>query len=86
MNQVDIFSAIEQKRTYQDTKWGSSFGDLNTPNDWVAYIAKYLGLAVTLPWSSPVFRQSIMKVATLCVAILERDEYAQRHYDKKESV
>lgn len=82
MNRQEIFQAIEAERNYQNGKWGADFDNKNTPNDWVAYIAKYLGNAVTLPWNKAAFRTAILKVATLCVAVLEREEYAPRHYDK----
>lgn len=78
-----IFVAISAERDYQDSKWGSAFDDKNTPNDWVAYIASYLGRAVTIPWNANIFREGLLKVAALCVAALERgDEFAPRHYDK----
>jgi hypothetical protein len=79
----DVFEAISRERDYQDDKWGSDFDNKNTPNDWVSYIAIYLGKAVTFPWDRKTFRTAILKVATLCVAILEREEYAPRHYDTK---
>lgn len=80
MKQSDVFDAITAEREYQK-KWGNEFDDKNTPNDWVAYIAAYLGKAVTLPWNREQFRIAILKVAALAVAILERSEYAPRHYD-----
>lgn len=81
MDRLEIFKAIDDERRYQDQKWGREFDDLNTPNDWVAYIAKYLGNAVTLPWNGDAFRKALTKVAALCVAALERYKYADRHYD-----
>jgi len=81
MTREAIFQLIENERAYQDGKWGSSFDDKNTPNDWVAYIAIYLGKAVTFPWDRTAFRTAILKVAALCVAVLEREEYPKRHYD-----
>lgn len=81
MTREDIFAEIERERAYQDKKWGREFDNKNTPNDWVAYIALYLGKAVTLPWDRTAFRTAILKVAALCVAILERGAYAPRHYD-----
>lgn len=83
MTRQDIFKSIEDERIYQDTKWGTEFDHKNTPNDWVAYIAIYLGKAVTFPMDIEVFRTAILKVASLCVAILEREDYAPRHYDPK---
>jgi hypothetical protein len=82
----DIFAEIEKERAYQDQKWGRTFDDKNTPNDWITYIAKYLGQAVTLPFDRTMFRTQILKVMTLCCAVLERDSYAPRHYDKGERI
>lgn len=82
MERKEVFDLIDGERTYQNKKWGAAFDDKNTPNDWVAYIAIYLGRAVTLPWNRETFRTAILKVATLAVAILERETYADRHYDK----
>jgi hypothetical protein len=77
-----VFELISKEREYQDNTWGPTFDDKNTPNDWIAYIMHYAGRAVTLPWNEIKFREGVLKVATLCVAILERVEYAPRHYDK----
>lgn len=82
MDRSEIFALVEKERAYQDKKWGRTFDDLNTPNDWITYIAKYLGQAVSLPWNRDQFRTGIIKVMTLCCAVLEREDYAARHYDQ----
>ena len=81
VNRSEIFEAINSEREYQNQRWGNSFDEKNTPNDWVAYIAKYLGQSVTMPYSDPTFRQQMLKVASLAVAALEQETYAPRHYD-----
>jgi hypothetical protein len=81
MEQEEVFGMIKSERDYQNNKWGEEFDVLNTPNDWVAYITAYAGKAVTLPWDKDAFRDSMLKVATLAVAVLEREDYAPRHYD-----
>ncbi len=78
----EIFEAVEAERAYQDKKWGREFDDKNTPNDWVAYLTRYTGLAVTMPWDEAAFRKAIVKVMAICCAILERDTFAPRHYDR----
>ncbi len=83
MKRTEIFELIDAERNYQDGKWGTSFDNRNTPNDWVAYITAYAGKAVTLPWDAAKFRTSILKVAALAVAVLERESYEPRHYDKE---
>lgn len=82
MDRATIFQKIEVEREYQDQKWGRDFDNLNTPNDWVAYLTLYVGKAVTLPWDINAFRTAVLKVAAICVAILERNQYTKRHYDK----
>jgi len=86
MDRQDIFNNISEERNRQDAKWGSDFDNLNTPNDWIAYITQYAGKAVTIPWDAETFRSSILKVATICVAALERDTYSPRHYDRQEEL
>lgn len=81
MDRAQVYELIDQERAYQGTKWSQHFDDCNTPNDWVCYIAKYLGKAVTMPWSRVAFREALVKVAALAVAALERENYAPRHYD-----
>jgi hypothetical protein len=81
MTRQQVYEMIDGERAYQ-SKWPAEFDNANTPNDWVCYIAKYLGQSVTLPWNQDVFRKAMVKIAALAVAVLERDEYAQRHYDK----
>ena len=83
MTQDAILLEIEGERLYQNARWGAEFDRLNTPNDWVAYLTSYVGKAVTLPWNRAEFRKRIIQVAALCFAILEREDYAPRHYDPK---
>lgn len=82
MTRQEIYSAIETERAYQQEKWGDDFDRRNTPNDWLAYVLKYAGQAVTMPFDNDVFRKTVLKVATLCVAALEQPDYAARHYDR----
>ena len=86
MTRQDVFEKIEAERAYQDVKWGTAFDSRNTPNDWVAYISKYLGQAVTMPFDPGAFRTQLLKVATLATAALEQESYAPRHYDNSERV
>jgi hypothetical protein len=79
MTRDKVFQMINE---YQNEKWGTDFDDKNTPNDWVAYITRYLGKAVLFPFNGDVFRGAMLKVAALAVAVLEREDYAPRHYDR----
>jgi hypothetical protein len=81
-----VLEEIFTERQYQETKWGDSFDSKNTANDWVAYIVKYAGQSVTLPWNSDQFRTQLLKVAAICVAAVERIDrnngvLPKRHYD-----
>jgi hypothetical protein len=80
----EVFEEIEKERAYQQDKWGNDFDEKNTPNDWVAYMSKYLGQAVTMPFDVEKFRTQILKVATIATAVLEQADYAPRHYDTGE--
>ena len=82
INRTQIFGNIETERAYQEQRWGTEFDSKNTPNDWVAYISKYLGQTVTMPFDEATFRKQMLKVAALAVAALEQDTYAPRHYDQ----
>lgn len=82
MDRLEIFNLVDAERRYQDQKFGREFDDLNTPNDWIAYIASYLGRAYSLRWDRNTFRTALVKVAALCFAALERESYADRHFDK----
>ena len=81
MNRADIFKMIDLERERQNGVWGEKFDNKNTPNDWVAYLCAHAGKAVTLPWDRAAFRKAVLKVAAIAVAILEREDYAPRHYD-----
>lgn len=83
MTRHEILREIMYEREYQEDRWGTEFDRLNTPNDWVAFLASYVGKSVTLPWNVAEFRKRVIQVAALCLAILEREEYAPRHYDTK---
>lgn len=82
----DFYDKVVEERLYQINRWGNDFDSKNTPNDWVAYIAKYLGQVVTMPWNKETFKKQLVKVATLCAAAYEWCERTdgdmpKRHYD-----
>ena len=81
-----IFQDIENERAYQDNRWGDEIDKKNTPNDWLAYIASYIGRSLTFPWNPQHFRAGLIKVAALCVAAIEQCDKTggnmpKRHYD-----
>ena len=82
----DIIDDLQKERQYQQLKFGDSFDSKNTPNDWVAYIARYAGSAYTMPFDRHLFRQMLVKTATLCCAAIEwcdrtNGNMAKRHFD-----
>lgn len=77
---------VRAERRHQDQKWGHTFDDKNTPNDWVAYITQYAGQAAQLKFDPTGFRSQMIKVAALAVAAVEACDRAggnmpKRHYD-----
>lgn len=78
----DFVEKLKAEHEYSK-KWGDDFDSKNTANDWVAYISKYLGQAVTLPWDSETFKKNLVKVANLAATAYSRaDSLPKRHYDK----
>jgi len=84
---LKIFNEIEAERAYQDAKWGNTFDDKNTVNDWNQYIAGYGYRAASMEnvGKPEEQRAAMVKVAALAVAALEtfdrNNGFAPRHYD-----
>jgi hypothetical protein len=83
----EIVEAIRAERMYQIEKWGDTFDDNNTINDWVCYIIQYAGSAAPLLKDDELSRKKLIKVATLAISAimaLERNEsFPYRHYDER---
>ena len=88
----NIFEEINTERKYQDSRWGNTFDNKNTVNDWVTYIGIYAGHAADMDnVNDPVKQREFMvKTAALAVAALEafdrNNGFAARHYDPAEPV
>ncbi len=84
MNRLKIYDEITKERVYQDRKWGGpEHDDLQTFNNWVAYIMQYAtGWAWKIqPPTLREFRRSMVKVAALAVAAIEAvDRQLERKY------
>ena len=86
----EILMEISEERERQDALWGTEFDDKNTPNDWLAYIVRYVaegGYYGRLEQYDPQqFRDFLIKAAALCVAAVEAYErnggFPPRHYEK----
>ena len=87
MQRSEVFKLIDAEREYQ-SKWGTDFDDKNTINDWIAYIVKYLGNTMIAAgtnvgqFNNAEFRKQLVKVLALGTAMLERENFAPRHYDE----
>lgn len=82
---LSLFRAIDGERGYQNHKWGTTFDDKNTVNDWTTYITQYAGDAARMDIPSQQRRTKLLKVATLAVAAIEtfdrNNGFPSRHYD-----
>jgi hypothetical protein len=71
-NRTRIFHEISKKRDMQEKKYGGVSHDVyHNENDWIAFIAKQLGKAVTYHTDGPKFRDQMLHVAALAVAAVE---------------
>lgn len=89
MSRKEILKKVKSERARQDDIWGNDFDSLNTSNDWVSYITRYAGKAVTNPWDPNRFSENMIKVAAIAVAAIEQLEKTEgnlppRHYDSEE--
>ncbi len=91
MSRSIILKEIDLERERQEGLWGSEFDDLNTPNDWVAYIVRYVAEGAydgrPMVYTPEDFREHLVKAATITVAAIEtldrKGNLAPRHYDRK---
>ncbi len=91
MNTIHNFSEEEiatviAEAEYAHKKWGTSFDDFNTLNDWAAYINIYAGEAVRMDNANKpdVQYAKFIKVANLALTAAYRVRtrtVASRHYD-----
>lgn len=80
--QENILREIQQERTHQDALHGGpKKDDQHTPADWVAILARHLGLAVGDAAVIDVvrYRRQLIRVAAVAVAAVESlDRRSQR--------
>lgn len=80
-----ILQEVKQEQERAAKKWGVDFDDKNTANDWVAYITRYAGMAVTFPFNRTAFEDNMVKVAGLAASAVASSRTggpAPRHYDE----
>ena len=73
-------------------KWGADFDNKNTPNDWAAYVCRYVGEAIkmnrqTKRFDAERFKSNMEKAAGLAIAALLAfrrldGRLPKRHYDE----
>ena len=87
-----VLAEVDYERQRQQELWGNDFDDLNTTNDWVAYICRYAaegGYAGRKgEYTVARFRSFLVRAAALCCAAIETidrngGKLIHRHYDKK---
>ena len=83
MSTTAVLLAVADERARQDEKWGGpAHDDQHTSHDWIAYIVRYSGRAVTYgPFDVLRFREHMVQVAALAVAAAE---WADRLIEKGE--
>lgn len=69
-----VLNAIALERGRQVEKWGDSFDDANTDQDWAAFIMHYTAIGTTSRLGAAAgipFRDAMVKVAALAAAAVE---------------
>ena len=68
----DFQALVTKEREQQDARWGGpSHDDGHTSRDWIAFIAKHLGRAVTWPFDAERFKRQMVIIAALAQAAYE---------------
>lgn len=83
-----ILDEVFTERSYQESRWGNEFDNLNTVSDWISFITCYASMCGTgsPPPDGRDFRSCMVKVAALAVAAVETydrrgGDMAPRHWD-----
>lgn len=64
-----LIQEISSERQRQVSKWGQ---DTNkSSHDWIAYLVKHSGKAVTYPFDGLTFRKQMIRIAALAIAAIE---------------
>lgn len=69
-----VMCLIRKEVEHQQSIGATNTDNLNTPNDWVAYITSYAGRAADTYRNgreNQSFRENLIKVAALCVSALK---------------
>jgi hypothetical protein len=72
LRRLDLYGEIKAERERQDAKWGGAkHDDTHTNFDWIVYLTKHVGKAVSWPFDKSRFRTQMVRVAALAVAAIE---------------
>jgi hypothetical protein len=74
--EVLVLTEVADERIAQDREWGgATHDDTHSPSEWVGYITKFAGVALSDDYQFGVtFRQALVKVAALAVAAIEAND------------
>lgn len=73
-----VYDHVLAERNRQDRKWGGpEHDDKHSDRDWITFITKHLGMAVTWPFDEDQFRTQMVRVAALAVAAVEAVDRAK---------
>jgi hypothetical protein len=86
-----VINAVIQEAQYAEEKWGTGFDDLNTLNDWVAYICMYATDAakITNQNDTEAMYGFLIKASGLALNAadrIDRQVMPGRHYDLDQTV
>lgn len=73
----DVLAEVAKERAYQTQKWGNTFDDGNSQQDWAAFIMHYTAVGITSRLGAAAgrpFRQAMIKVAALAIAAVEAED------------
>jgi hypothetical protein len=68
-----VLSLLQQERAEQDAKWGERHDDAHHPNDWIAILARHLGLAASDGSEIDLtrYKKQLVRIAAVAIAALE---------------
>lgn len=72
LRRLDLYGEIKAEWERQDAKWGGpGHDDAHSNFDWIVYLTKHVGKAVSWPFDKSRFRTQMVRVAALAVAAIE---------------
>lgn len=82
---LNIYDEVMRERIAQMEEWGGpDADDSNTKLDWVAYITKHVGKALTNPVNIDIFRYQMVRVAALAIAAVASVDRQKKQRDVRD--